>query len=72
VSPPECDDEQVAAQLAMAEVVESIVHGEPFTEKRSTFQAHLAPVVNLQQVGMGRLRIIFIYEMLSDKDVRTG
>lgn len=27
-----------------------IVHGEPFTEKRSTFQAHLAPVKNANDV----------------------
>lgn len=44
------DDARLAAQLAADEVADTIVHGEPFTERRSTFQAHLAPVHNLQQV----------------------
>ncbi|GAB4820721.1 hypothetical protein N2152v2_007767 [Parachlorella kessleri] len=44
------DDPLEARQLVMAEMVDGIVHGEPFTEKRSTFQAHLAPVTNIQQV----------------------
>jgi hypothetical protein len=35
------EDEAVSA---MAKVVENIVHGPKFTEKKSTFQAHVAPV----------------------------
>ncbi|KAI3436652.1 hypothetical protein D9Q98_006068 [Chlorella vulgaris] len=41
------DDE---LQAALAEVVAAVVHGEPFTEKRSTFQAHLAPATSLVHV----------------------
>ncbi|KAL4457691.1 hypothetical protein ABPG75_012556 [Micractinium tetrahymenae] len=37
-------------EAALAEVVDTVVHGEPFTEKRSTFQAHLAPASSMQHV----------------------
>eukprot|EP00887_Chlorella_sp_A99_P002656 scaffold6.g2656.t1 len=39
-----------ALEAAMAELGGRIVHGEPFTEKRSTFQAHLAPATSMEQV----------------------
>lgn len=38
-------------QGAMEDLLPLIVHGEPFTEKRSTFQAHLAPASSILQVG---------------------
>ncbi|PSC72714.1 IMPACT isoform X1 [Micractinium conductrix] len=37
-------------EAVMAQVVGSVVHGEPFTEKRSTFQAHLAPAKSMRDV----------------------
>lgn len=42
--------EHEAARQALALVAESISHGEPVTEKRSTFQAHLAPVDSVHAV----------------------
>ena len=42
--------EEEALQAAIAEVEEQLVHGEPFVEKRSTFQAHLAPATRLAHV----------------------
>ncbi|KAK9814487.1 hypothetical protein WJX72_006663 [[Myrmecia] bisecta] len=35
---------------AVVEAEQTIVHGEPFTEKKSTFQGHLAPVTSAQDV----------------------
>ncbi|XP_042202680.1 protein IMPACT isoform X2 [Callorhinchus milii] len=59
------EDEYVIASLAQqnatkialpessdGEQLPSIVHGEPITDRRSTFQAHLAPVVTTGQVKM--------------------
>lgn len=43
-----------ALQAAMAEVAESVVHGEPFTEKRSTFQACVAAASRPWQAGRCR------------------
>lgn len=43
------EDDEMAR--AAAEVVGSVMHGEPFTEKRSTFQAHLAPATSMGHVG---------------------
>lgn len=48
---------QVAAPLdaeaaALAQFAQRIVHGEPFMEKRSTFQAHVAPVSCPDEVEM--------------------
>lgn len=37
-------------EAAMAEVAEAVVHGEPCTEKRSTFQAHLVPATSMKHV----------------------
>lgn len=52
-------DEEVAASLYIADVDEvydeqlpSIIHGEPITVKRSTFQAHLSPIVSTHQVSL--------------------
>ncbi|KAL4442964.1 hypothetical protein ABPG77_008455 [Micractinium sp. CCAP 211/92] len=37
-------------EAALAEVAGTVVHAEPFTEKRSTFQAHLAPATSMKHV----------------------
>ncbi|KAI7845864.1 hypothetical protein COHA_000598 [Chlorella ohadii] len=37
-------------ERALAEVAETVVHGEPFTERRSTFQAHVAPATSMKHV----------------------
>eukprot|EP00250_Pteridium_aquilinum_P034817 c8157_g1_i1 orf=43-1077(+) len=43
-------DELDAKDLEELDVILGITHGAPFTEKRSTFQAHLAHVDNVDQV----------------------
>lgn len=35
---------------AMAEISGRIVHGQPFTERKSTFQAHVAPITSADEV----------------------
>ncbi|PRW56314.1 IMPACT [Chlorella sorokiniana] len=37
-------------ERAIAEVAQTVVHGEPFTERRSTFQAHVAPATSMKHV----------------------
>lgn len=37
-----------------------VVHGQPFTEKKSTFQAHLCHVVNMDEVGKGEWIIVML------------
>ncbi|XP_041046558.1 protein IMPACT isoform X1 [Carcharodon carcharias] len=50
-------DQQVTVNVAFPESSEDeqlppIIHGEPITDRRSTFQAHLAPVVTPNQVKL--------------------
>ncbi|XP_078071750.1 protein IMPACT isoform X2 [Mustelus asterias] len=52
-SPDQRDTVNVAfPESSEAEQLPTMIHGEPITDRRSTFQAHLAPVVTLNQVKL--------------------
>ncbi|XP_004702971.1 protein IMPACT isoform X1 [Echinops telfairi] len=51
-TPAQAVEPEMSENKAEAEELPPIDHGVPITDRRSTFQAHLAPVVCLQQVKM--------------------